>query len=71
MPWFGGLYSYSIMTKYFNVINNYKFDDKTIFMKAVSATVLAESYYQNSQHVYRDFTIVLDQSKSQTHLCQA
>ena len=50
IPWVGGCYSYSNMTKYFNVIKNYKFDDKTIFMKAVTSIVLAEGYYQNSQH---------------------
>ena len=57
------------MTKYFCLINNYKFDDKTISMKAVLSIILAEGCYQNSQHVYRGFTIALDQSESRTQLC--
>ena len=36
----GGCYAYSNMTKYLNSIDNYKFDDKTIFMKAVSTVIL-------------------------------
>ena len=59
------------MTKYFNIINNYKFDDKTIFMKAVPSIILADGYYWNSQHVYWDFTIALDQLESKTQLCHA
>ena len=57
------------MTKYFNVINNYKLDDITTFIKAVSSVIFAEVYYHNSQHVYRSFTITLDQSDSWTQPC--
>ena len=57
------------MTNYFNVINNYKLDDKIIFVKAVSSIIYAEGYYWNSQHVYRDFNIAPDQSESRTQLC--
>ena len=38
-------------------------------MKAVSSIIHAESYYRNSQDVYRDFTIAFDQSDSWTHPC--
>ena len=57
------------MTKYFSDINNYKFDDEMIFMKAVSSISLVEGCYQNSQHVYMGFTIALDQSESRIHTC--
>ena len=56
-------------TVVFNAINNYNFDDKTIFMKVVSSIIHREGYYRNSQHVYRDLTIVLDQSELLTQLC--
>ena len=49
--------------------SSYKFDDKTIFMKAVSSIILAEDCYWNSQHIYRGFTIAFDRSDSRTHPC--
>ena len=54
--WFGGCYSNSNMTKYFEIINSYKCNDKMIFVMAVSSIILTEVYYQNSQHVYIDFS---------------
>ena len=57
------------MTKYLNVINNYKFEDKAIFIKAISSIILTEGYYQNNQQAYGDFTITLDQSESRTQPC--
>ena len=42
---------------------------KTIFMKAVSSIILGEGCYWNSQHIYRDFTIALNQSESWTQPC--
>ena len=38
-------------------------------MKAVSSIVHEEGYYRNRQHVYRDFTIAVDQSELPTKPC--
>ena len=59
------------MTKYFNVINNYKFDDTTILLRLFYPFFYCKGYYWNSQYVYRDFTIVLNQSESLTQPCHA
>ena len=39
------------MTKYFNIISTYLFDDKTIFIKAVHSLFFIEDYCQGCQGI--------------------
>ena len=39
IPWFGGCYSYSNMTEFLNIIDNYKFAEKTI-LRTVPSIIL-------------------------------
>ena len=43
---------------------------KQFLLRLFHQVFFAEGYFENSQHVYRDFTMIaLDQSDSTTQLC--
>ena len=50
MPWLGGCYSCSNMVQDFNIINNYKFHNKTMLGGRRGGGWVVV-YYQNSQHI--------------------